>query len=139
MLYRKMLKSKIHRACVTHADLDYEGSITISPELLAAANILPNEAVNVWNVTAGTRFETYAIMGEKDSTDLCINGAAAHLVTPGDIVIIASFIQLAEEKCRQHVPTVVFVDSRNRLKEIRPEIVADKKEMARKNDLPVCT
>lgn len=77
-----MLKSKIHRACVTQADLDYEGSITISPELLKAANILPYEAVNVWNITAGTRFETYAITGEKGSTDICVNGAAAHLVTP---------------------------------------------------------
>ena len=124
MLYRKMLKSKIHRARVTHADLDYEGSITISPELLKAANILPNEAVNVWNVTAGTRFETYAITGEKGSPHVCINGAAAHLVTPGDIVIIASFIQLPEEQCASHVPTVVFVDEFNRSKEIRPESAA---------------
>lgn len=124
MLYRKMLKSKIHRATVTHADLDYEGSITISPELLKAANILPNEAVNIWNVTAGTRFETYAITGEKGSSHLCINGAAAHMVNPGDIVIIASFIQLAEEQCVSHSPTVIFVDALNRLKEVRPEISA---------------
>lgn len=121
MAYRKMLKSKIHRACVTEADLDYEGSITIAPELLKAANILPYEAVNVWNVTAGTRFETYAITGEKGSTDLCVNGAAAHLVSPGDLVIIASFIQILEEECATLTPTVVFVDQFNRLKEIRPE------------------
>lgn len=121
-----MLKSKIHRACVTQADLEYEGSITISPELLKAANILPYEAVNVWNVTAGTRFETYAITGEKGSTDICVNGAAAHLVTPGDLVIIASFSQVLEEDCAQLVPTVVFVDQFNRLKEIRPEIVGVK-------------
>lgn len=126
MAYRKMLKSKIHRACVTQADLEYEGSITISPELLKAANILPYEAVNVWNVTAGTRFETYAITGEKGSTDICVNGAAAHLVTPGDLVIIASFSQVLEEDCAQLVPTVVFVDQFNRLKEIRPEIVGVK-------------
>lgn len=124
MIYRKMLKSKIHRARVTHADLDYEGSITISPELLAAADILPHEAVNVWNVTAGTRFETYAITGKNGSCDLCVNGAAAHLVSPGDIVIIASFIQLAEEHCRQHIPTVLFVDYFNQLKEIREEVAA---------------
>lgn len=124
MLSRKMLKSKIHRACVTHADLDYEGSITISPELLKAANILPNEAVNIWNVTAGTRFETYAITGKEGSTDLCINGAAAHLVTPGDLVIIASFIQLTEANCITHTPTVVFVDEFNQLREIRPELAA---------------
>ena len=121
MNYRRMLKSKIHRACVTHADLDYEGSITVSPELLLAANILPYEAVNIWNVTAGTRFETYAIEGASCSTDICVNGAAAHLVTPGDIIIIASFIQLAEEHCRTLIPTVVFVDERNCIKELRPE------------------
>lgn len=126
MTYRKMLKSKIHRAYVTQADLDYEGSITISPELLKAANILPYEAVNVWNITAGTRFETYAITGEKGSTDICVNGAAAHLVTPGDLIIIASFTQVLEEDCASTVPTVVFVDQFNRLKEIRPEIVGVK-------------
>lgn len=123
MAYRKMLKSKIHRACVTQADLDYEGSITISPELLKAADILPHEAVNVWNVTAGTRFETYAITGRPNSTDICVNGAAAHLVTPGDLVIIASFSQILDEDCAAHNPTVVFVDESNRLKEIRPEVL----------------
>ncbi|VEG90430.1 aspartate 1-decarboxylase [Legionella spiritensis] len=122
MNYRKMLKSKIHRARVTHADLDYEGSITIPPELLAAADILPYEAVAVWNVTSGTRFETYAIEGEAGSGSVCVNGAAAHLVTPDDIIIIATFIKLHEENCRQYKPTVVFVDNQNRLKEIRPEV-----------------
>lgn len=130
MAYRKMLKSKIHRACVTQADLDYEGSITISPELLKAANIMPFEAVNVWNVTAGTRFETYAITGKKDSTDICVNGAAAHLVTPGDLVIIATFSQMREEECATHSPTVVFVDELNKMKEIRPEVLGVKKHLA---------
>lgn len=116
-----MLKSKIHRATVTHADLDYEGSITISPELLEAANILPYEAVNIWNVTAGTRFETYAILGASQSRAICVNGAAAHLVTPGDLIIIASFIQLPEEQCHSYMPTAVFVDKDNRFKEIREE------------------
>lgn len=129
MAYRKMLKSKIHRARVTQADLDYEGSITISPELLSAANILPYEAVNIWNVTAGTRFETYTITGEKGSTEICVNGAAAHLVTPGDLIIIASFSLILEEDCAALVPTVVFVDQFNRLKEIRPEIVGVKNRM----------
>ncbi len=129
MAYRKMLKSKIHRACVTQADLEYEGSITISPELLKAANILPYEAVNIWNVTAGTRFETYTITGEKGSTDICVNGAAAHLVTPGDLIIIASFTQVLEEECSTLIPTVVFVDQFNRLKEIRPERVGVKNRM----------
>lgn len=126
MAYRKMLKSKIHRARVTQADLDYEGSITIAPELLKAADILPYEAVNVWNVTAGTRFETYAITGIPGSTDICVNGAAAHLVTPGDLVIIASFTQVPEEKCAHVVPTVVFVDQFNRYREIRAEVVGVK-------------
>lgn len=121
--YRRMLKSKIHRACVTHADLNYEGSITISPELLSASNILPYEAVHVWNVTAGTRFETYAIEGAPHSTAICVNGAAAHLVTPGDIIIIASFVQLTDEQCQTLMPTVVFVDEHNRIKECRPEVL----------------
>lgn len=125
MMYRKMLKSKIHRARVTHADLDYEGSITIAAELLKAANILPFEAVNVWNVTAGTRFETYAIEGRPGSTAVCVNGAAAHLVTPGDIIIIASFIQLAEEQCQSFVPTVVFVDEQNQMREMRAELLPE--------------
>lgn len=130
MSYRKMLKSKIHRASVTQADLEYEGSITISPELLKAANILPFEAVNVWNITAGTRFETYAITGESGSTDICVNGAAAHLVSLGDLIIIASFSQVLEEDCAALVPTVVFVDQFNRLKEIRPERVGHKYKLA---------
>lgn len=121
MIYRRLLKSKIHRACVTQADLSYEGSITIAPELLVAAKILPYEAVNIWNITAGTRFETYAIEGLYGSKDICVNGAAAHLVTPGDLIIIASFIQISEEECAQYIPTVVFVDGHNRMKEIRPE------------------
>ena len=128
MAYRKMLKSKIHRAVVTEADLNYEGSITVSPELLKAANILPYEAVNVWNITAGTRFETYAITGKPGSTEICVNGAAAHLVTPGDLVIIASFAQVLEENCVNMNPTVVFVDQFNRLKEIRPEKIGVKSE-----------
>ena len=124
MIFRRMLQSKIHRARVTHADLDYEGSITISPELLQAARILPFEAVNVWNVTAGTRFETYAIEGARGSEAVCVNGAAAHLVTPGDIIIIASFVQLSDEHCRHHKPTVVFVDEHNRCRDIRQELPA---------------
>ncbi len=126
MRYRKMLKSKIHRARVTEADLHYEGSITIAPELLKAADILPNEAVNVWNITAGTRFETYAITGKENSEEICVNGAAAHLVTPGDLIIIASFTQMAEELCADHAPTVIFVDERNRIKECRAEIAGNR-------------
>ena len=124
MYTRRMLKSKIHRATVTHADLSYEGSITLSPQLLSAADILPNEAVHVWNVTAGTRFETYAIEGESNSSFVCVNGAAAHLVTPGDIIIIASFIQIENHACASWVPKVVFVNERNAIKELRREEAA---------------
>lgn len=112
---RRMLYSKIHRATITHADLHYEGSITISPELLEAADILPYEAVHIWNVTSGTRFETYAIEGLPGSTDICVNGAAAHLVTPGDIIIIACFRLMSEDEARDHIPRVVFVDGSNRM------------------------
>ena len=84
---------------------------------------MPYEAVHIWNVTAGTRFETYAIEGAANSRDICVNGAAAHLVTPGDIVIIASFVQVLETECRAHLPLAVFVDEKNHIKEIRPEIV----------------
>src|SRR3990167_9359804 len=125
MLYRKMLKSKIHRAHITHANLDYEGSITIATDLLEIANILPNEAVWIWNVSSGARFETYAIAGHRYSKDICVNGAAAHLVTPGDIVIIASFCNLEEEQCHSHKPRVIFLDATNSYKEMRAELLPD--------------
>ncbi|HBE70907.1 MAG TPA: aspartate 1-decarboxylase, partial [Planctomycetaceae bacterium] len=90
-MYRKLLRSKIHRATVTQADLDYEGSLTLPPKLMRAADVLAHESVHVWNVTRGTRLETYAIEGEEGSQDICANGAAAHLIRPGDIVIIATY------------------------------------------------
>jgi aspartate 1-decarboxylase len=121
MLSRRMLKSKIHRARVTHADLSYEGSITLSPELLRAADILDSEAVHIWNVTSGTRFETYAMKGQSGSRSVCVNGAAAHLVTPGDIIIIASFVMVGEQSVRDWIPTAVFVDEFNQIKTIRRE------------------
>ena len=123
-IYRKLLGSKIHRATVTHADLQYEGSVTLSPELIEAANFIPNEAVQIWNATSGTRLETYVIKGQAGSTDICINGAAAHLVKPGDIVIIARFIHIAEADCRNFETTVVFVDQFNRIVERRQEVAA---------------
>lgn len=120
--YRKLLRCKIHRATVTQADLHYEGSITIAPELLEAAGIVPYEAVQVWNVTRGTRFETYAITGLPKSRDICVNGAAAHLVEPGDLVIIACFGDFPESQVATHEPTVIFVDERNQIREQRAEI-----------------
>jgi aspartate 1-decarboxylase len=122
-IYRKLLGSKIHRATVTQANLEYEGSITLPPELMHAADIYPNEAVSIWNVTSGTRLETYAVVGKEKSKEICINGAAAHLVNPGDIVIIASFVQIPEDECASHKPKVVFVDESNMIREIRQELI----------------
>jgi len=119
---RKMLRAKIHRATVTEANVDYEGSITIDRCLMQATDLLPNEAVCVWNVTSGNRFETYAVEGAPESGTICVNGAAAHLVRPGDLVIIAAFTWLEEEAARVHEPKVVFVDERNRIRERRAEV-----------------
>ena len=119
---RKMMRAKIHRATVTQADVDYEGSITIDRRLMDATDLLPNEAVCVWNVTNGTRFETYAVEGPPDSGVICVNGAAAHLVSPGDLVIIAAFTWIDEQKARRHEPKVVFVDEHNRMREKRAEV-----------------
>ncbi len=123
-MFRKFLRSKIHRATVTQADLHYEGSLTLPPDLLLAAGIVPFEAVAVWNVTRGTRLETYAILGENGSSDVCINGAAAHLVRPGDVVIIATFGYSQENgpDFRIPEPRVVFVDQHNRITHTGPEI-----------------
>lgn len=113
-MHLRILKAKIHRAVVTHANLDYEGSVTIDTELLDACGILPYEAVSIWNVTRGSRLETYAIEGPRGSGVVCINGAAAHLNEPNDLVIIAAFAQMLPEEARCHVPKVVRVDGRNR-------------------------
>lgn len=109
-----MLKSKIHRATVTHADLHYEGSLTLDADLLEAADILPHEQIHVWDVTRGSRLVTYAMRGERGSGIVCVNGAGAHLVQPGDLVIIASFSELEEAEARRHQPRIVVVDQHNR-------------------------
>lgn len=118
---RKMMRAKIHRATVTQADVDYEGSITLDRTLMDATDLLPNEAVSVWNVTNGNRFETYAVEGPRDSGVVCVNGAAAHLVKPGDLVIIAAFTWLDEAAARRHEPRVVFVDDQNCIRDQRSE------------------
>ena len=118
---RKMLKSKIHRATLTGADLQYEGSVTIDRDLLEAADILPYEAVCIWDVNNGSRLETYASEGERGSGVVCVNGAAARLVAPGDLVIIASFVSLDDKEARSHEPKLVFVDERNRILPTRKE------------------
>jgi aspartate 1-decarboxylase len=112
---RTMFKSKIHRATVTHADLDYEGSVTIDAELMQAADILAYERVNVWNVTRGSRVETYALAGPAGSGVVCVNGAAAHQNRPGDLVIIATFAEYDADELSRHAPKVVLVDARNRI------------------------
>ena len=119
---RRMFASKIHRATVTAADVDYEGSVNVDRDLLDAAGILEWEEVHVWDITNGARLTTYAIAGERGSGDICINGAAAHLVGVGDLVILATFVDLEETSARDHTPTVVFVDERNRVRERRDEV-----------------
>ena len=116
-----MLYSKIHRATVTHADVNYEGSVTLPPHLLEAAGLAPYQAVAVWNVTTGSRFETYAILGRAGG-DIAINGAAAHLAGPGDVIIVSAFIYVPENGVVLHRPRMVFVDGNNRITEIRPEL-----------------
>jgi aspartate 1-decarboxylase len=121
---RSMLKSKIHRATVTHADVDYEGSLTLDALLLQAADILPYEEVHVWNVTRGTRLRTYAMVGEAGSGVVCVNGAAAHLAHPGDLVIVATYTQMDDAAARVHRPRVVLVDEHNRVRPARTEEIA---------------
>jgi len=118
---RTMFRSKIHRATVTGADLHYEGSVTIDVELLERADILPYQQVDIWNVTNGERFTTYALPGQRDSGVVCINGAAAHKAGNGDLVIIATFGQMTDEEARTWKPRCVFVDAQNRPVEERAE------------------
>jgi len=111
-----MLKSKIHRAKVTDSDLDYEGSITIDRTLMDAANLVEFEKVDVYNITNGNRFSTYVLEGERDSGVICLNGAAAHMVSKGDLVIIACYALYSAEELKDHKPKLVFVDEKNRIK-----------------------
>ena len=114
-MLRRMFRSKIHRATITHADLDYEGSCTIDADLMDAAGMLPHEELHVWNVARGTRLVTYALPGARGSGVVCINGAAAHLNAPGELVILATFGEMTEADARAHVPLVVRVDEHNRV------------------------
>src|SRR5215470_17028133 len=116
-MHRFMLKSKIHRATVTEANLDYEGSLTVDANLLEAADILPGEQIHVWNVTRGNRLVTYAMLGEPGSGVMCVNGAGAHLVKPGDIVIVATFADMDDAEAGTYKPRVIFVDEKNRMRQ----------------------
>jgi aspartate 1-decarboxylase len=117
-MMRTMLKSKIHRATVTQADLHYVGSVTVDEDLMDAADLLPGEQVAVVDVTNGARLETYAIAGERGSGVIGINGAAAHLVHPGDLVILISYGVLEDAEAKSHLPRVVHVDGANRVVEL---------------------
>lgn len=116
-MQRSMFKSKIHRATVTHADLNYEGSVTIDNDLLKASGILPYEHVHIWNITRGTRVETYTMEGPSGSGVICINGAAAHQNKPGDLVIICSFGLYSEQELETYQPKIVLVGEGNKIKD----------------------
>ncbi len=115
---RVMMKSKIHRATVTDANINYEGSITIDKKLMEEADILPYEQVHVLNVNNGARFTTYAIEGEAGKGDICLNGAAARLATPGDLVIIITYTTISEEEARHYTPTIVHVNTKNEITKV---------------------
>lgn len=117
-MLRTMFKSKIHRATVTEADLNYVGSVTIDADLLEAADLLPGELVHIVDITNGARLETYTIEGERGSGVIGINGAAAHLVHPGDLVILISYTQLEDAEARTFTPRVVHVDADNHIVEL---------------------
>ena len=120
-LLRPMMISKIHRATITAADLHYVGSITVDADLLDAADLLPGQQVDVVDVTNGARLTTYVIPGERGSGVLCINGAAAHLVHAGDLVILIAYGQLDDADARTYTPSVVFVDGQNRIVDVGDE------------------
>ncbi len=114
-MLRTMMKSKIHRATVTQADLHYVGSVTVDEDLLEASDILPGELVHIVDITNGARLETYTIAGERGSGVLGINGAAAHLVHPGDLVILIAYAQMDTAEAKAFEPHVVFVDAANKV------------------------
>jgi len=124
-----MLKSKIHRATVTHADLHYVGSVTVDRDLMDAADLLPGEQVAIVDVTNGARLETYVIEGERGSGSICLNGAAARLVSPGDRVIIISYAEYEAAELEDHRPTVVHVDRANQpIDELTAELIASEQQ-----------
>ncbi|MGH7790912.1 MAG: aspartate 1-decarboxylase [Thermodesulfobacteriota bacterium] len=120
-MIRTLLKSKIHRATVTDANVAYEGSITVDKNLMEAADLVPYEQVHVFNVTNGHRFYTYVIEGRRGSGVICTNGAAAHLARDGDSIIIASFASYDENEVNKHNPKLVYVDGENKIAKIKPE------------------
>jgi len=122
LMRRRLLKSKIHRATVTDADLHYEGSVTIDADLLEAAELLDHEQVDVLDITNGARLTTYVIPGPHGSGEICINGAAAHLVSKGDLVIIVSYADYDEAELDDYAPRVILVDAKNRPRRVSQSI-----------------
>jgi len=118
-MQRTILKSKIHRASVTDANLNYEGSLSIDPELMRQADIVPYEKVDVVNINNGQRFSTYAIEGKENSGEICLNGAAARLGNIGDLIIIITYINLSPEEVIKHRPVAILVDEHNKVKSIQ--------------------
>jgi aspartate 1-decarboxylase len=114
VMQRTLLKSKIHRVHITDANLNYEGSLTIDSDLMEAANILPYEQIKIYNIYNGARFDTYAIAGPAGNGDICLNGAAARMGAPGDLIIIATYANYNEAETATHKPIIVLVDSQNR-------------------------
>jgi aspartate 1-decarboxylase len=117
-----MLKSKIHRATVTGADVDYKGSITIDKKLMDAAKLIEYEKVDIYNINNGQRFSTYVIKGNRGKGEICLNGAAARLVSIGDLIIICSYSIHDEKEAAKHKPVIVHIDGKNRIVEIRSTI-----------------
>ena len=115
-MYKTMLHSKIHRATVTDADLNYEGSITVDSALMEKANLVDFEQVHIYNISNGERFQTYAITGPRNSGTICVNGAAARKVARGDLIIICNYVMMDANEAKQHKPKLVFVDEHNRPK-----------------------
>ena len=127
-MFRHLLKSKIHRATVTHCELHYEGSCAIDEDLLDAADIRENEQVHIWNIANGERFITYAIRGERGSGIVSLNGSAARRASVGDLVIIAAFGMVSDSQAESHVPRLVFVDAANRQTELRQGVAIQARE-----------
>ena len=115
-MFITLMKSKIHRATVTDADLHYEGSISIDENLMDAANMIPYEQVDIYDVNNGERFSTYIIKGKRNSGTICLNGAAARKVARGDLVIIATYVAVADEEARNWKPKCILVDAKNKIK-----------------------
>ena len=122
MMYRTLLKSKIHRVTATHCELHYEGSCAIDEDLLDAAGMVENEQIHIWNINNGERFVTYAIKGQRGSGMISVNGSAARRASTGDLLIIAAFAQVSEDRVATHQPQLVFVDEHNRQTQLRHHV-----------------